>query len=237
MNIAIITAGGSGKRMKTNDIPKQFLLVCNKPIIIYTLEHFEKCNDIDAVVISCIEEWIPHMKKIIEEFRITKVVSVVKGGETGQESIRNGLNVAHDLCKDDNSIILVHDGVRPLINPELISANINVVKKYGSCVTTAPVNETVVCVNEEQISNVLNRSTLRLARAPQSFYLSDMLSAHERAKKENKHSFIDSCQLMGFYGIPLHYLEGPHDNIKITTVEDYYILRTIIERREDNQFQ
>lgn len=237
MNIAIITAGGSGKRMKTNDIPKQFLLVCNKPIVIYTLEHFEKCEDIDAVVISCIEEWIPHMKKIVEEFRITKVLRIVKGGETGQESIRNGLNAVHDLCSDDESIILVHDGVRPLISSKLISENINTVKKYGSCVTTAPVNETVVCVNEGQISNVLNRSNLRLARAPQSFYLNDMLSAHQRAEKENIHSFVDSCQLMSFYGTQLHYLEGPHDNIKITTVEDYYILRTMIQRREDDQFQ
>lgn len=238
MNIGIITAGGSGKRMQTNDIPKQFLLVCNKPIIIYTLEHFERCKDIDGIVISCLEDWIPHLKKLVDDFRISKVKDIVKGGKSGQSSIYNAILAAKKIVKDEACIVLVHDGVRPLISTELISDSIQTVKEYGSCITTAPVNETIACVCEvdRKVKQVLDRDNLVVARAPQSFWLDDLLALHTKANNDNRHNFVDSCQMANYYGKELEYIEGPHDNIKITTLEDYYILRTIIQTREDKQF-
>lgn len=237
MNIAIITAGGSGKRMNTNDIPKQFLRVCNKPIIVYTMEHFENCPEIDAIIVSCIADWIPHMRKIVDDFGMKKVKAIVRGGESGQESIYNGLISARKLSRDTNNIVLVHDGVRPLIDEELIKENIHCVKENGSCITTASVNETVTVFSNTKIEKVLDRNTLLHARAPQSFWLEDLLICHNKAITEKKMDFIDSCHLMNYYGYKLNVLEGPASNIKITTKQDYYIMRTIIQTYEDEQFQ
>lgn len=116
MNIAVIFAGGVGKRMKTNGVPKQFLEVYGKPILIYTLEKFENNHNIDAIVIACLEEKIDYCQKLINKFEITKVRAIVKGGKTGQESIYNGLRAADQISESDNDIVLIHDGVRPLID-------------------------------------------------------------------------------------------------------------------------
>lgn len=148
MNIAVIFAGGVGSRMHSKDRPKQFLEMYNKPIIIHTLEYFENHSMIDAIVVVCIKDWIPYLNKLLYKFRIEKVKSVVPGGETGQLSIYNGLKSAKQIAKDEKSIVLIHDGVRPLINEKVISDNIQSVIKYGSAITTAKVKETILVVNE-----------------------------------------------------------------------------------------
>lgn len=236
MNIGVIFAGGVGSRMRSKEIPKQFLKVHDKPIIIHTLEHFEKNPEIDAVVIACIEDRIPHLERLLYKFRIEKVRKIVPGGKTGQLSIYNGLLAAKEVAGDSRAIVLIHDGVRPLINEKLLSDNIATVKKYGTSVTAGIVKETIVVVDDDgKIMQVPDRAHSRVAKAPQSFYLDDVLGVHNRALADGVDNSIDSCTLMKSYGYELHMVDGPYENIKITTPDDYYTMRAILDAKEDSQ--
>lgn len=236
MNIAVIFAGGAGKRMNSKDKPKQFLEIYDKPIIIRTLEIFENNPDIDKVVVVCIEDWIGYLEKLLEKYTIKKVVKIVPGGSTGQLSIYNGLNAAKDISNHEKDIVLIHDGVRPLINSNLLTKNIEDVKKYGSSITTSLVKETIIEIDDlENIQLVPERKYSRIAKAPQCFYLKDILNAHTNALNEGITTFIDSCTLMSHYGYPLHCTDGPYENIKITTPDDFYMMRSILQAKEDSQ--
>ena len=237
MNIGIIFAGGTGTRMRSRDLPKQFLMIYNKPIIIYTLEYFEENKEIDAIVIACVEEWIPFLQDLLKKYQITKVRKIVPGGETGQLSIYNGLVAAKELAGDSPAIVLIHDGVRPLITKELLSSNIRAVREYGSSVTAGIVKETIVEIDDSgNVRNVPSRAHSRVAKAPQSFWLKDILDAHEQALKNGDRTNIDSCTLMQKYGkMQLHMVDGPYENIKITTPDDYFTMRAIFQAREDYQ--
>lgn len=238
MNIAIIFAGGSGARMNTKSRPKQFLELNGKPILIYTLEIFDNHPEIDAIVVVCLESWIPFLKKMLNKFEINKVISVVPGGTTGQESIYIGLCEAEEFARaknDNNTIVLIHDGVRPLITEETISNNISKVKEAGSCITVVPATETFVVTNEDGSLLLPDRAKCRLARAPQSFYLKDIIGAHRKSQHEGNKQFIDSCSLMNYYGYKLGLIEGPMENIKITTPSDYFVLRAMVEVHENQQ--
>lgn len=236
MNIGVIFAGGVGSRMHSRETPKQFLKVHDKPIIIHTLEHFEKCEDIDAVVIACLPDKIEYLNGLLYKYRIEKVKKVVSGGATGQGSIYNALCAAEEVADGNKAIALIHDGVRPLINARLLSDNIHCVKEYGSAITAGIVKETVVIIDENgEIEQVPSRALSRLAKAPQSFYLDEILSAHRTAIKEGKTDFIDSCSMMQYYGKKLHMIDGPYENMKITTPDDYYTMRAILDAKEDSQ--
>lgn len=236
MNIGVIFAGGVGSRMHSKETPKQFLKVHDKPIIIHTLEHFEKCEDIDAVVIACLPDKIEYLNGLLYKYRIEKVKKVVSGGATGQGSIYNALCAAEEVADGNRAIALIHDGVRPLINAKLLSDNIHCVKEYGSAITAGIVKETVVITDENgEIKQVPSRALSRLAKAPQSFYLDEILSAHRTAIKEGKTDFIDSCSMMQYYGKKLHMIDGPYENMKITTPDDYYTMRAILDAKEDSQ--
>lgn len=236
MNIAVIFAGGVGSRMHSKDRPKQFLEMYNKPIIIHTLEHFENHPMIDAIAVVCIESWIPYLNDLLYKFRIEKVKKVVPGGETGQLSIYNGLKTAKEIAGEEKSIVLIHDGVRPLINEKLITDNIESVKKYGSSVTSGIVKETIVEIDDDHdIILVPDRAHSRVAKAPQCFYLDDILTAHNKALEQGKTNFIDSCTMMQYYGYHLHMTDGPYENIKITTPDDFYTMRAILEAKENAQ--
>ena len=236
MNIGVIFAGGVGSRMHSKETPKQFLKVHDKPIIIHTLEHFEKCEDIDAVVIACLPDKIEYLNGLLYKYRIEKVKKVVSGGATGQGSIYNALCAAEEIADGNKAIALIHDGVRPLINAKLLSDNIHCVKEYGSAITSGIVKETVVIIDENgEIKQVPSRALSRLAKAPQSFYLDEILSAHRTAIKEGKTNFIDSCSMMQYYGKKLHMIDGPYENMKITTPDDYYTMRAILDAKEDSQ--
>lgn len=235
-NIAVIFAGGVGSRMRSKCLPKQFLLIHGKPIIIHTLEHFQNCEKIDGIVISCVKDYIIKMSELVNAYNIDKVKKIVEGGATGQLSIYNGLVAARDIAGVDGSIVLIHDGVRPLIDETVILNNIECVKAHGSCITAGIVKETIVEIADSgEVLNVPQRKNSRVAKAPQSFYLKDILSAHERAIKEQRLDFIDSCTMMKEYGYKLHMVDGPYDNIKITTPDDYYTMRAIFDARENAQ--
>lgn len=235
MNTALIFAGGTGTRMRTTGRPKQFLELHNKPIIIYTIECFEKHPEIDSIVVVCIESWIDYLKKQLARFGIQKVVQIVPGGSTSQESTRNGLQAVARIQDPKDTVVLIHDGVRPLITEELISDNIRMVKQKGNAITVAHAIETIVTVDgSDQVDSVIDRSKCCLARAPQCFWLSDIMELHQRAVRDD-YQVIDSATLMMHYGRTLHIVEGPPENIKITTPSDFYIFRAIMDARENIQ--
>ena len=234
MNIAMIFAGGSGKRMNTVSKPKQFLELRGKPIIIYTLELFDLHEEIDGIVVVCLEAWIPYLKKMLKKFEITKVVEVVPGGATGQDSIYNGLECVARHYPDD-STVLIHDGVRPLIVPQTITDNIRTVREHGNCITCVPATETFMVKQSDGSFVVPSRPDSLIARAPQSFILKDILAAHRQAQKSDKHDFIDSCTMMRYYGHTLTTIIGPMENIKITTPTDYFVFRAMVEVHENQQ--
>ena len=237
-NIAVIFAGGSGVRMNTRSKPKQFLELRGKPIIIYTLELFDNHPLIDGIVVVCLESWIPFLKKMLKKFEINKVVKIVSGGDSGQDSIYRGLCAVEDYCKDkgeENAVVLIHDGVRPLIVDETITRNIEKVHEKGRAITVVPAIETFVIQKEEGQMVIPDRSSCLLARAPQSFYLKDILSIHRKNKENGNITFIDSCSMMSYFGYKMATIEGPMENIKITTPTDYFIFRAMVEVHENQQ--
>lgn len=236
MNIAVIFAGGTGQRMNTASKPKQFLELHGKPIIIYTLEYFQKHSQIDGIVVVCLESWIDYCENLLKKYQIDKVLKIVPGGNSGQESIFNGLEAAYQISDNEQDIVLIHDGVRPLINEALITNCIASVKKHGNAITVSPAIETILLKTEDgDIGNILKRSECEMAKAPQCFYLNDIYNCHLKAKAAGKDDFIDSASLMQYYGYKLNAVEGPLENIKITTPADFYIFRAIMDARENLQ--
>ena len=241
MNIAIIFAGGSGVRMGAG-VPKQFLEINGKPILIYTIELFDNHPDINAIVVVCLESWIPFLEKQLRKFEINKVVKIISGGNSGQESIYKGLVEAEKYTKNletQDSIVLIHDGVRPLITEQTITDNIRTVRAKGSCVTCVPATETIVIQSSQKECetqyDIPERNNCYLARAPQSFYLKDIISAHRKAIADSETNFVDSCSLMKYYGYKMHKIIGPTENIKITTPTDFFVLRAMLEVHENQQ--
>ncbi len=231
MNIGVVFAGGVGKRMKTNGTPKQFLKINGVPIIIHTLKIFENAENIDSIVVSCVATHIDLLKGLVKEYNIHKVKEVVEGGKTGQESIINGLIAAKKIGNGENDIVLIHDGVRPIIDEGLINRNIIDVKKYGTSISCAQQRETTVLSETgETIDLITDRKTTYVARAPQAFYLKDILEAENLSIANNDYECIDSCSVMRKYGK----YKNPHiticenSNLKITTPEDYFIAEALI---------
>lgn len=234
MNIAVIFAGGTGQRMNTKSKPKQFLEMHGKPVLIYTMENFQNHPQIDAIVLVCLESWIDYAEKLLKKFGITKVKAVVPGGKTGQESIFHGIKKVHELFGDEN-IVLIHDGVRPLINEDVITRCIESVKSHGNAITVAPAIETIFVKKDNKVGKIFKRSKCLMGKAPQCFYEKDIYNAHLKANEEHLMDFIDSADLMQHYGFELYTVEGPAENIKITTPSDFYTFRAIMDARENYQ--
>ena len=230
MNHVVIFAGGIGSRMGALDCPKQFLKLEGKEIIVYTVEQFQNHPRIDAIYIACHKDWIGYMKELVEKYALSKVKSIVPGGYTGQLSIYNGLLEAEKYKETDEDIVLIHDGVRPIIDADLISANIRSVEENGNAISCSPAIETVLLVDDDlNITHIEDRSTCFYAKAPQSFLLKDILHCHRNALEEEKNDYIDSCSMMKKYGIKLHLVTCSSDNIKVTTPKDYYLLKALLE--------
>ena len=234
MNVALLFAGGIGSRMNSRALPKQFLEINGKPIIIHTLEHFEAHPEIDGIAIAILAEYREHMMKLLKRYEIEKVKWIVDGGATGQESRHKALQAVAADCTED-TVVLFHDGVRPLIDAKLITENIETVREHGSAITCTKFNETVVSSEHEHIDDVIPRDHIYAAQAPQSFRLGEIISLYDRAVAEGEHDSIDSCSLMHRYGHKIYRVVGPRSNIKITTAEDFYLCRTFFEIIENQQ--
>ena len=231
---ALIFAGGVGNRMNSVAKPKQFLQLYGKEIIIHTLENFQNNPLIDNIAVVCKDNWIDFLKKLLKKYDIDKVSWIVPGGETGQLSIYNGL-CELEKHVEKKSIVLVHDGVRPFVSDKLINDCIDSVKQFGSAVTVVPAIETIVTLDDGEIKTITDRSKCYHAKAPQCFYLGELLECHRKAMEEGITNMIDSASMMKHYGHPLHTVSGDYDNIKITTPTDYYTSRALYEVRENKQ--
>ena len=229
MNIAVIFAGGLGARLSGSVAqPKQFLAVHGKPIIIHTLEHFESHPEIDAIAMAIPPSHRADVEQLLSRYEVTKLRWIVNGGGTGQISRHRALLAVADECPPE-SVVLVHDGVRPLIDAKLISDNIQSVLEHGSGITCTKIHETVVTSATLRIDDVIPREHIYAAQAPQSFRLGEILGLYERAATEGHTDSIDSCSLMRRYQREVFRVNGPGSNIKITTSEDVSLYKALLE--------
>lgn len=228
MNIALIIAGGSGKRMQ-QEIPKQFLNVNDKPIIIYTLEAFQKHPDIDEIGVVCIEGWHELLRAYGRQYKIDKLKWIVPGGENGQGSIRNGVFEAEKRYSDDD-IILIHDAIRPLVSSEIISDCIIQSRLHGSAIVTVPCNTAVLRKDETEMASheVVLRNELAMTQTPQAFPIKRIADAHRTALERGITDSVASCTLMIELGEEVHFSIGSETNIKITTQDDLKIFKAIL---------
>lgn len=231
MNIALIIAGGKGQRMR-QEIPKQFLNVNDKPVIIYTLEAFQSHPDIDKIGVVCVDGWHDILRAYARQYRIDKLDWVVSGGENGQASIRNGVFHAEKLYGDQD-VILVHDAIRPMVSHEIISDCIVQCKRHGSAVSIVPCNTVALRRTTEQTSSeVVPRDRLALTQTPQAFPLKKLADAHRKALERGITNSIASCTLMVELGESVHFSIGAETNIKLTTPDDLKIFKALLALRE-----
>lgn len=234
MNIALIIAGGIGSRMG-QDIPKQFLNVYDKPVIIYTLEGFQSHPQIDAIEVVCIEGWHDMLLAYAKQFNITKLKWITNGGKTGQESIRNGVYNLKDKCSPDD-VIIIHDGIRPLVDATVLSDVIVKCKEYGNGVTSLPYNEQIFVIDDE-ISTVkyIPRETLRRVSTPQAYKLGKLCWAYEKAFKEKigiyGSSYVNT--MMVELGERLYFSSGSDKNIKLTSKDDIELFKAYLKSEKD----
>ena len=237
MNIAIIIAGGSGHRMG-QDIPKQFINVYDKPVIIYTLEGFQRHPQIDAIEVVCIDGWHDVLWAYANQFNITKLKWVVSGGNTGQESIRNGVFNLEGKVSDDD-IVIIHDGIRPLVDESVLTDVIMKAQKYGNAVTSLPYNEQIFVVNSEDETTTkqyIPRETLRRVSTPQAyqFVKLDWVN-HEAFEKEiGIYGSSYTNTMMVELGETLHFAAGSDKNIKLTTKDDLEMFKGYLKKDKDN---
>lgn len=236
MNIAIVFAGGSGVRMGAG-VPKQFLEINGKPILIHTLQMFQEHEEIDKIYLSVNVEYIKYVQQLTKDFGIDKLSGIAEGGETAQDSIYNALVLAKEENSNDD-IVLIHDGVRPFVSYDVISNNIESVKKYGSAITCTECYETIMISKDGvQVDELPLRKESYAAQAPQSFYLKDILEAHDmiRGTEERYTNMIDACTIYKTIGKRPHIVLGNRGNIKVTTPEDVYMFRALIQYKENEQ--
>jgi 2-C-methyl-D-erythritol 4-phosphate cytidylyltransferase len=233
MNYALIFAGGTGRRMNTTDKPKQFLELHGKPIIIYTIEHFEKHSEIDSICVVCLKSYIEELKFLLDKWAIKKVNLIVPGNdEGGDRSIYCGLDALSAICKEDDTV-LIHDGVRPLINSKLIDDVIECVHKNGTAITIDSVTESIANISDRGVA-IPPRHEMFAVKAPQAFTFSLIWDLYKKALRDGYRT-IDSAHLCSIYGVPMHFVQSSNYNVKITKQEDYYVFRALFEAIENKQ--
>lgn len=235
--IAIILAGGSGKRMGQT-IPKQFINVNDKPILIYTLEAFEKNPLIDDIVVVCIDGWQDVLTAYAKQFNITKITQIVKGGATGQESIRNGVYSLEGKAQKGD-IVIIHDGIRPIIDDIVLNDIVVKAREYGNAVTSLPYNEQIFIINPEDETTTkqyITRETLRRVSTPQAYEFEELDEAyHEAFEKEiGIYGSAYANTMWVELGKTLHFAAGSDRNIKLTTQDDLEIFKSYVNMNKDN---
>lgn len=226
-NIALLIAGGSGNRMGQS-IPKQFLTVNERPVIVYTLEAFQKHPEIDSIAVVCIDGWQAVLQAYANQFNITKLEHIIPGGKNGQDSIRNGV---YELEKHFNSddIVLIHDAIRPMVSADIISDCIRVTREKGNAITVIPCAEAMMQTEDGMVSvGSYPRDRLKRTQTPQGFKIGDICDLHRRALERGITNSVASCTLMIEMGEQVHFSIGSEKNIKLTTVEDIDIFKALL---------
>lgn len=234
MNIALIIAGGSGNRMG-QDIPKQFMHVDGCPIIIHTMNCFQRHPDIDVIAVVCLKGWETVLQAYANQFKITKLQHIFPGGDSGMESIHNGIYGLKDLMYNDEDLVLIHDSVRPLLSQDIISSNIAICKAYGYAITGIQCREAILeSVDGFSAISSISRDKLIRTQTPQTFRLANIITVHEEAKAKGILDSVASCTLISEVGgREMHIVPGSEKNIKITTIEDLEILKALMHTSKD----
>lgn len=230
MNVAIIIAGGSGHRMG-QDIPKQFINVYDKPVLIYTLEGFQRHPQVDAIEVVCLDGWHDVLRAYAKQYGITKLKWIVSGGTTGQESIRNGVYNLQDICAEDD-IVVIHDGIRPLVEEEVLSDVIVTCQKHGNAVTSLPYNEQIFVIEDDvSTRQYIPRETLRRVSTPQAYRFGKLLWAYQKAFAEEIGIYGSSYTntMMVDLGERLYFAAGSDKNIKLTTSDDLEMFKAYLK--------
>ena len=233
MNIALILAGGIGERTG-QDIPKQFLNVFDKPVIIYTLEAFQKHPDIDGILVTCLEGWHEILWSYAKQYKIDKLKWIVDGGTNGQSSARNGLIALKKYCKKED-IVIIHDAIRPMITSEIISDCIVKCRLYGSGLSAIPCQETILRTdNGKNGKQAIERHEIMRVQTPQAYRFGKALKVHEEAFKQGIENAVYTNMLMITFGEELFFSLGSEKNIKITNLEDLDIFKAIYKMNKEN---
>ena len=234
MNIALIVAAGSGTRMENANQPKQFLLVCGKPLLIYTIAAFQNHNEIDKIVVVTNDSYIDQVNDWAKQYKLDKVKAVVGGGDTRQASVYNGLKAVEKLVSSNNDIILIHDAARPLVSQRIISENISMCLKFGAVDTVIKSKDTIIkSKDNESINDILNRDEIYQTQTPQTFRYSIIRDAHEKARLKEIPNVTDDAKLVLSMGIDVRLVEGSVNNFKVTTMDDLKLLEALLKINEE----
>lgn len=235
MNIALLIAGGSGNRMG-QDIPKQFLHVDGCPIIIHTMQCFQRHPDVDVIAVVCLKGWETVLQAYANQFNITKLKWIFPGGSSGMESIHNGIYGLKEQGCDDQDLVMIHDSVRPLLSQDIISSNIAICQAYGYAITGIQCREAILESEDGFISSTsIPRDTLIRTQTPQTFRLGNIIAVHEEAKRKGIVDSVASCTLIAEVGgREMHIVPGSEKNIKVTTVEDIEILKALMHTSKED---
>lgn len=232
-NIALIIAGGVGARMG-QDIPKQFINVYDKPVIVYTMEAFQKHPGIDAIEIVCVDDWRGALKAYAKQFGIAKLENVVSGGKNGQDSIRNGLFDIAERHSSDDDIVLIHDAIRPMVSQEIISDSIRVCRENGNAITVVPCTAAMLKTYDSfSTTEQVPRDNLKITQTPQTFFVQDIVEAHKEALRKGITNSVASCTMYIELGRKLYMSKGSEKNLKLTTTEDIEIFKALLSAKKD----
>lgn len=231
-NYVILLAGGVGKRMGA-DIPKQFLDIDGKPIIVYTIENFQRNEQIEKIVVVCIREWMDYVKELVDKYGLTKVEWITEGGRSGHDSIRNGVFFLKDKIEPDDYII-VHDAVRPVLPQKAIDEVLRVAHEKGNASSSVPCHPPIV-YTEDQESGItdIDREHVMLTASPQAYRYSLALKCYEKAERDNRHDFTFTSSLLIHYRERVYFAKGTTSNIKITKKEDLALFEALLKVPED----
>ena len=236
MNFGLILAGGTGQRMRTSGLPKQFLQVYGKPIIIYTIEKFVSCDEIDSIVVVCNPLYLDYMSELISKYPQRKNIGIISGGKNRQGSVQNGIDYILSNGANEDDIVVIHDGVRPLVENNTIRENIRVAKADGCVMTVKPVIESVIITDQAQASfeNFTKRDDTYSLTSPQTFKLKVLVKAYKDVEGvDSPIPLLDAALAYTYMGNKIPIVKEYNHNIKITTPEDYYILKALLELQEN----
>ncbi|SFC94584.1 2-C-methyl-D-erythritol 4-phosphate cytidylyltransferase [Butyrivibrio sp. YAB3001] len=238
MNYAIILAAGVGQRMRSGGLPKQFLKLMGKPIIVYTLEKFSDCEAVDKIIVVCHSAYVDLMKEYIELYKIRKIQAICVGGKDRQGSICNGIDEAKASGATDEDIVIIHDGVRPLVGENTIRENIRIAMQYGYAMTVHPVSESVVVSKtmEIGINDISKRDDTYSMTSPQTFKLGLLMDAFNNdIGDDDEVPMLDAAMVCAKAGKKINLVKEYNNNLKITTPEDFYYLKAMLEMEENKR--
>ncbi|WP_400239737.1 2-C-methyl-D-erythritol 4-phosphate cytidylyltransferase [Methanomethylophilus alvi] len=233
--VALILAGGIGKRMGVS-LPKQFLEIKGKPVLVHTLSNFQRNDSVDSIVVVCVSDWIEYTWDLVNKYNLSKVEAIIPGGDTSHDSTRNGIfHLRRTLGKGD--MVIIHDAARPILPQKAIDEMLRIAKDNGNASLAIPCYETVIYTDDQLSGNKeLDRSHLMRVQTPQAYEYSSILELYERAEKEDRHDFIYADIVAVEYGMTVYFSKGFTNNIKITKQEDIPLCEYLMDIPEDQLF-